>query len=91
MGISLTTGLLGGETPIVTAGKKAKEMLLDPIGVPDVPAPPARAETQGESQQAAERQRRRTRGQTTRSDTILTGPLGIVDPVQGTRKTLLGL
>jgi len=40
---------------------------------------------------AKQRQRARAVGAGGRQDTILTGPLGVEEPVQGTKKTLLGL
>ncbi len=79
------------------AAQRGMESIL-----PDAPAPPnipgapgtdvaAQAKAEDEAQrQAREAQRRRALAASGRSDTILTGPLGVPGSAPGARRTILG-
>lgn len=76
------------------------EYVVPPPPPPPAPIPPppevrqpqtASKEEIEAQQQARERQRQQAAGATGRSDTILTGPLGVPGDVPGRKKTLLGL
>jgi len=78
---------IGAAVVGLAAGNEASRQ-----NAPDIPdAPPPPRATPARPQQADTRARQRARGSTTRSDTILTGPLGLTgqeDTAQA--KTLLG-
>lgn len=79
------------------AGGKAVEKTAEELGLaPDIPPPPkmpqlpATPEPAQQADAAVAQQRRRNAGGVSRSDTILTSPLGVADAAPVARKTLLG-
>lgn len=83
MGVELVVGLLTAAAGAAVAANNAPD-------APDIITPPTPEKAKPAASKAASRTRKREAGTSSRSDTILTGPIGLPDEQAGGAKTLLG-